>query len=155
MPFHSAKPQPDWNKEAEILGGEQTRMSAVDAANLSANEIERMREIVLAHDRDKSKNVFDLSKPPVVKYEHKKFPMMLYDHKNAEPPRDEIRPTPQGANDLVHVPAKIRTRMVHSEAELKSALDAGWKEKPPVFDAPDMDADEAMVMAAEARARKK
>lgn len=74
----------------------------------------------------------DLNKPPVVRYEFKKFPMLVYLPSKCEPARDEIRKTANG-DEAVHVPANYHTRIVTSEEELKAALKKGWSEKAPSF----------------------
>lgn len=52
--------------------------SPIDISNLSADQIEALRAVLLHADSKRSENVFDLSKPPKQPYTHQEFPAMLY-----------------------------------------------------------------------------
>lgn len=51
---------------------------SVDISNLSAEQIEALREILLQADKNSSQNVFDLSKPPKEQYVYQEFPKVMY-----------------------------------------------------------------------------
>lgn len=127
----------DWDKEAafqrDIFGLESKSMGS-NAGALSLAEADRLRELLFAHDRQQSSNVFDLSKPPVVPYQHKKFPVTVYNHESSEPPAIELRRYPDGREDEVHVGAKLVTRVVRDEEELSAAVAEGWALDVPTFD---------------------
>lgn len=53
-----------------------------DVSQLSPEEIERMREIVLAADGQKQPAIIDINNPPRVPYVHQEFPRMVYHHKD-------------------------------------------------------------------------
>ena len=94
--------------EAAIFGIQENTLST----ELTIDEIERMREIVLQHDSKNPKMAqeFDLAKPPVPQYRYQEFPRMLY--------------KPGGA-----------TKVVNSQDHMDDALADGWS-KQPVFDQP-------------------
>ena len=127
MPFYNEKPQADPRKEAEFM----------QQAQMSMEEVDRMRAILHEQDKRRVPNVFDLSKPPVVPYTFQKFPMTVYNPKGSTPPKI-IRTEKAVENRLVvsetHVAARLQMKMVNSEKELEKALKDGWQEKPPVFD---------------------
>ena len=95
---------------------------------LTHEEIERMRQIVLQHDQTNRKGIqeFDLNKPPKEPYRHQEFPRMIYDH------------------------AKRRTKIVHNADHLADALAAGWKKEPfpAEVEEPELDAATAAEAAA-------
>lgn len=101
-------------------------------SQLTAGEIDRMREIVLAHDKNQpaANREFDLAKPPVVPYRYQEFPRMVYHH------------------------AKRLTKTVTNSDHLEDALAAGWSKQPfpvEVLDAaPELDADAVAEAATEA-----
>ena len=96
---------------------------------LTHDEIERMRQIVLQHDQATQKGMkeFDLNNPPKEPYRFKKFPMLVYD-----------------PDDGSH-------QQVENEAELKEALAEGWvlvHERPAVEAAePELTGEEAAEAA--------
>ena len=72
-------------------------------AELSFEEVERMRQIVQMHDASrKPMTTTDLNNPPKEPYRFQKFPMVVY--------------------------ADNQTRIVRSEDELQSALGEGWSQ---------------------------
>ena len=71
-----------------------------------AADIERMRQILRAHDEMGKSQEFDLNKPPTKPYVFQKFPMAIYHHATGE------------------------TALVKTEKELQTMLEAGWSEKP-------------------------
>lgn len=84
-------------------------------AQLSHEEIERMRQIVQQHDAErKPMQVFDLNNPPKEPYRFQKFPMMVYDLTHSEP-------------------GHVVSQIVRSEEELESALARGWVETAPAY----------------------
>lgn len=95
---------------------------------LTHDEIERMRQIVLQHDQSTQKGMkeFDLNNPPKEPYRFKKFPMLVYDPDTGD------------------------HQQVENEAELKEALAEGWvNERPPVEAAePELSGDDAAEAAA-------
>lgn len=76
-------------------------------AELTAQEIERMRAIVAQHDRSTGKSEeFDLNNPRTAPYRYQKFPKMIYHH------------------------AKRDNRIVRSEDELQGFYELGWTDQP-------------------------
>lgn len=104
---------------------------------LTATEVEKMRHIVAQHDSTSNKTtIHDLNNPPKEPYRFQKFPLTVYDLKASYPSRDEDRPKPNGAGrELVHIPAKLVTKLVHSEADLRESIEDGWSEEAPAFGA--------------------
>jgi hypothetical protein len=104
---------------------------------LTALEIERMRQIVQEHDlQSKPVQTIDLNNPPKVPYRHQKFPMVVYDHERSYPARDETRTVVRGSmavQERIHVAARISSKLVHSEEELREARAEGWSELAPEF----------------------
>lgn len=96
---------------------------------LTHDEIERMRQIVLQHDQATQKGLkeFDLNNPPKEPYRFKKFPMLVYDPDTGD------------------------HQQVENEAELAEALKEGWvhaHERPAVEAAePELTGDEAAEAA--------
>lgn len=102
--------------------------------NLTHEQWEQLRSALLQHDEQTSKiQIHDLNNPPQQPYRFKKFPMMVYDHRNSHPAHDVEEPRAFGVLELVHVPAKIAKRIVNSEAELEAALAEGFEQAPPPF----------------------
>lgn len=97
---------------------------------LTHDEIERMRQIVLQHDQSTQKGMkeFDLNNPPKEPYRFRKFPMAVYDPDSGE------------------------AQNVENEAELAEALKEGWvlvHERPAVEVAePDLSPEDAADAAA-------
>lgn len=82
---------------------------------LSFEEIERMRQIVQAHDGERTPmKTIDLNNPPKEPYYFQRFPMMIYDLEAS-------------------TPTKIIHRTIRSEAELEAALNEGWSQDAPAF----------------------
>lgn len=101
---------------------------------LSADEINKMREMVLAHDQKNAQSiVMDLSKPIIVPYTHQEYPKMVYDHAASEPGFWAAKKTVNG-DDLYHVPAKLVNRIVKNADELQAALAEGFSEEAPYFE---------------------
>jgi hypothetical protein len=115
------------------------------ALNLTPEQVENMRELVLQHDAARSNETreFDLNKPNTPPYKHQEFPTTVYQH------------------------AKGKNRIVKNAAELERALAAGWDRKPapPVVAAaaapvPEIDADDepeeiiAVIAAEKPRAKR-
>lgn len=104
----------------------------------SASEIKIARRIVAQADAQ-SKNkiqVMDPNNPPKERYVHQRFPMMVYDHRESKPAHDKTEGLKVGnivTEQKVHVPAKLVTKLVHTEAQLAQALAKGWSEEPPSF----------------------
>ena len=107
------------------------------APELTAEEIERMRQIVARHDSEhRPIQTFDLNNPPRQSYRFQKFPMMIYDHENSYPAHDEERTVIRGSlpvQEIFHVPAKLVSKIVHNQRELDQALEDGWSEQAPEF----------------------
>lgn len=106
------------------------------APELTAEEIERMRQLVAAHDgQHKPVTTVDLNNPPRVPYRFQKFPMIVYDLENSyaahDVPVTDRLGNPTGATQ--HVTARIVSRVVNSEHELHAALEDGWSENAPEF----------------------
>lgn len=136
MPFYSNKPPRNKKKEAEahaeIFGIPERTMSTAPVSVLTAEEAERLREILLQHDKaHAANNSFDLHNPKVPTYKHKEFPMLVYKHETSKPSRDKLRNSGNGNEEMVHVPAKYDTLTVNDEKELKAALKKGYQQKPP------------------------
>ena len=109
-------------------------MSNPQMPTFSAEEIEKMRSVVLAHDKQHNAvNVFDPNNPPKVPYTHKAFPTIVYDHKASKPSRDKLV-MQHGTEHVQHVPAHLATKTVNNQAELDEALKAGFQLKPPVLE---------------------
>jgi hypothetical protein len=75
-------------------------------AELTAQEIERMRAIVAQHDRGQRAEEFDLNNPKTAPYRYQRFPKMIYSH------------------------AKRDSRIVRSEDELQGFMELGWTDQP-------------------------
>lgn len=101
---------------------------------LTQEEATRLRQILAQHDSEQAPvHTIDLNNPPRQAYRFQKFPMAVYDHLNSYASRDEERPGPNGRIETVHVAARIVSRIVNSEHELKAALADGWSELAPEF----------------------
>ena len=82
---------------------------------LSEEQYEQMRILLAQHESERKPLIIvDLNNPPREPYRHQKFPMMVYDleHSTRE---------------------KLITGLVHSEAELRHAIQDGWSEQAPEF----------------------
>jgi hypothetical protein len=131
---HHLTKQQRAEQERAIYGVPEVPM---DISQLSHEDIEKMRQIVQAHDNNGKINTFDLNKPPQEPYRFREFPCMLYDH------------------------ARRRHKTVHSEEERKTALAAGFRRDP--FPAEEIkeveldpaDAAEAAAIDKQLRAKKK
>jgi hypothetical protein len=88
--------------EAAIYGLNRNNMPPQEP-QLSYDEIERMRAILQAHDKQNQGGTkeFDLNNPPKVPYTHQPFPQLVYHN------------------------AKREHKVVNNPAELKAALDSG------------------------------
>lgn len=118
-------------QELEIIYG-------VDmAAQLTVNEIEKMRELLAQHDAQNSEGSdFDPSKV-VIPYRYQKFPMMIYDHSKSYPAHEREQTVTRGSmvvNEIVHVTANLASKVVRNQAELEEHLEQGWSENPPSFE---------------------
>lgn len=104
---------------------------------ITPSEAQNMREILARFDaQSKPVTTFDLNNPPRTQYRHQKFPMMVYDHSASYPAHDKDQVVIRGSvpvQETVHVTAKIVSRLVHSEHDLREALGAGWSEEAPTF----------------------
>lgn len=80
----------------------------METQNLSAAEIERMRDLVNKHDADNRQGIkeFDLNNPPRKPLVETEYPRVVYDHKAR------------------------KAKKVANEEELKAAQKAGWKTDP-------------------------
>ena len=102
-------------------------------SEFSQEDIEKMRRMVQDHDaQHKGPAIVDLNNPPKAPYKFQKFPMMVYNHAQSKPARDEKRVGKNGV-EIVHVPAKLARRTVNNEQELELARKTGWSEKPPEY----------------------
>lgn len=98
---------PKQKKEAEaaIYGLSGEKMTP----GFSAEEIERMRQMVAAHDQASGANrpkEFDLNNPPKAPYTHQEYPRVMYHH------------------------GKRQHKHAHSEADVTAAEAAGWSKEP-------------------------
>lgn len=101
---------------------------------LQRSEIERMRSILMEHDRKVNTSaytVIDISKPPVKPYVYNKFPMLVYDPQSNQPAHSVTITNLLGQGDTQHIPWKCETRIVNGEEELAAAIKDGWSEKAP------------------------
>jgi len=108
-------------------------MSAI--SNLSFEDVEKMRQIVMESDLKNKGGDLDLSKPIVnlnYRPQDNPFPAMVYDHSKAEPGSQSVKETRNGPL-LIVVEAKLGQKIVRNQAELDAALEAGYQLKPPVF----------------------
>lgn len=84
-------------------------------AELSFEEIQRMRQIVQMHDAQRAPmQTIDLNNPPKEPYRFQKFPTMVYDHEHSSS-------------------KKIINKAVYSQDELDAAVAEGWVNTPPSF----------------------
>lgn len=115
-------------------------MATAPLANLTAEDIEKMRQIVNQHDQ--MQQSFDINKPPQKQYRYQEYPRLVYKHDTRE------------------------TLKVHSDEQLEEAKAAGYVIEP--FEAeidlePELDAESAAELAkvekalraARAKAKKK
>jgi hypothetical protein len=99
-------------------------MSKNPNLNISVEDIEKMRDIVLSHDKQQPGNVIhDINKPPVVPYVHQQFPKMVY-----APHYDQFKASHPDA--IPHEVADMFL-VVKSAEELEIAIAKGWLLKPP------------------------
>lgn len=93
-------------KKAPSMTGLTPEQAA--ALNLSPEQVEQLRELVLQHDAKNANETreFDLNKPNTPPYKHKPFPTTVYNHANG------------------------KNRIVKNAADLERALAAGWERKP-------------------------
>ena len=115
-------------------------MAATQATQLTAGEIERMRQIVNAADSQNKNSIatMDLNNPPKEPYAHQKFPMAVYHHGKSIAAHDTTTGVKVGnviTEQVVHVPAHLHSFIVNNEKELEKALKAGWKVEPPEYKA--------------------
>ncbi len=103
-------------------------------SNLSQDEAEKLREMLLQYDRDRVPNVFDLSNPPTKPYKHQEFPKIVYDHAKSVKEHADTTKDVLGNVQVVAVPHFYATKTVASQEELDAALDAGYSETPPTFE---------------------
>lgn len=119
--------------EAAIYGvRESTSMSAnnFDINNLSQDQIEALRKVVMQSDNGGKIAEFDLNNPPKVPYRHQAFPKLVYNHAASEPSRIEID-TENGKRVERHIEPKLVTMKVTDQEHLEKALEAGWSEEVP------------------------
>jgi hypothetical protein len=136
-PDGKLKPASKEQRAAELSAVYGDPMST-QVLNLSAGEIERMRQIVSQADSQNKNGIapMDLNNPPKEPYRYQKFPMMVYNHGKSVAAHDEVKGVKVGnviTNETVHVPAKLVSTIVNNEKELEKALKAGWKAEPPEF----------------------
>lgn len=133
MPFFDTQTPRNSRKEKQFLAdiyGTKDNMNT----QLSTDEVEKMRELVLAHDKQAAQStVIDMGKPIIVPYAYRQFPQMVYDHNASEPGYWAIRKT-QNGDELYHVTAKLVNKIVTSHAELEAAKEQGFVEAPPVLE---------------------
>lgn len=105
-------------------------------SEITAAEIERMRELVADHDAEGGDNAdFDPSKVRVP-YVFKKFPMMVYNAAQSHPAYDDERIVTRGSlavAELTHIKAYLASRIVNNQRELDAALADGYSENAPTF----------------------
>jgi hypothetical protein len=104
-------------------------------SEITAVEAQQMRELLARFDsQHKPMEIHDLNKPPQAPYRFQKFPMTVYLHSESEAARDETQQARSGLGIVdVHIPARMVSRIVHSEEELARALADGWSDKAPEF----------------------
>jgi hypothetical protein len=101
---------------------------------LSETEIQTMRRMLAEHDsKQKPVTIHDLNAPPREPYRFQKFPMMVYDLERSNAAFEEEQRMPNGGFQMVHVAARVVSRLVQSEHELKQALADGWSESAPEY----------------------
>ena len=84
-------------------------------ASLTQEEVERMRQIVLAADAERQPfQTIDLNNPPRQQYRFQKYPQMLYDLDTSTPQK------------IVHY-------TVQNQEEFDAAIAEGWSEQPPNY----------------------
>lgn len=133
MPFFSEKPPVNRKKQAEFFTQAFGRKEQMP--ELTAAEVQRMRELVAAHDKSaKKERITDLSKPPVEPYRYRPFPKVLYNHAESTPTRHEKVAKHGGVVEDVTHHVHYATITVHDQEELEAALADGYSEKPPVWD---------------------
>lgn len=100
--------------EAAMLGlSTNNHEGNMDINDLTPQEIERMREIVLQHDRTSGKaKEFDLNNPPQEPRVYAEFPRMIYHH------------------------GKRIYKVVQNEQQLEEHLADGWNKTPYAMDEP-------------------
>jgi hypothetical protein len=102
---------------------------------LTHEEAERLRQILLQHDQQTQKGIkeFDLNNPPKERYRYQEYPRCIYHHTSG------------------------KTHIVHNEEQLKAHLAKGWSIEPtPIVEAePALDAaTQAEVEAVDRELRK-
>jgi hypothetical protein len=104
---------------------------------ISAADAEQLRQILQRYDLEhKPVQIINLNDPPKVSYKFQKFPMVVYDHRASQPAHEELRSAIVGSSvieEMVHIRAKIVSRIVNSEAELQQALEDGLELNAPEF----------------------
>lgn len=119
--------------EAAIYGIRESVVMPVnhfDVSNLSQDQIEAMRQVVMQSDNSAKSTEFDLNNPPKVPYRHQAFPKMIYNHEASEPSRVEVD-YENGKRVEKNIEPKIVSAKVGSQEELEEALAAGWSEEVP------------------------
>lgn len=94
---------------------------------LSGAEIERMREIVQAHDRQhKPMQEMDLNKPPQQRYVHQEYPKMLYHHDERESTTVQNADEEQAAREegFTHEPYSSEPEEVQLDADAQREVAA-------------------------------
>lgn len=102
---------------------------------MDGSTVERLRQFLLDHDRKaQDRRVIDMSKPIVVPYQFRKWPMTVYQHSKNKPAHERIIKNQLGQEQTEVVPWSCPSQLVHSEAELQEAIAHGWStEVPPKY----------------------
>jgi hypothetical protein len=112
-------PQQKREQEAAIYG--LRPINPMDLSQITQEDLEKMRSIVLQHDSQNKIKEFDLNNPPKEAYKHQEFPRCIYHHK------------------------KGISKVVPTQEELDAHTAKGWaKEPPPPADADGEDVDPAL-----------
>lgn len=100
---------------------------------MTVEQAESLRTMLLAHDKKHSQSSFDPSAPQVVSYVFREFPKTLYKHDQCLPSRTQTKRTQLGGEELQFLPPEFKTRMAHNAAEVQSLIEQGWQVEAPVF----------------------
>lgn len=132
MPFFTAKRR-DNKKEKQFLAEIYGQKESMIDQQLSVNEINRMREIVAASDKQAAGVTMDLSKPIIMPNPNLEYPKTMYNHEQSDPGFWAVKKTSAG-DDLSYVNARYVTRMAKDKADEKDAVENGWSTLPPVME---------------------
>jgi hypothetical protein len=120
---------------AQLLGIEEISMQNTAQQQLTPEDAEKMRELLLRYDHANSNKPVDLNKV-VVPYEFRQFPMVVYNHTKSKPGFHVLKNNGNG-EFIEFTGAQYATRTVRSQKELDQALKEGFVTDPPVFDDPE------------------